>query len=185
MPPTAARCLQKTGNALWWSQLTQPVVLLRALSSLLAKNTTGDYRDEMNGELFIWWFTSQLLPALEQPPVMVMDNVPYHIQLIEETRCPTTATRRTEKYLSRNMQDDLRSSASAVKTGQNLSIGWTTSFAHWATRSSACHPLTLRSMQLSRCGGSSNVTCAPHRNASREPTCRSGWRKPGSLSLKR
>ena len=64
--------------------------------SFAAKNTTGDYHGEMNGELFIRWLTSQLLPALEQPAVLVMDNAPYHSQLTEESRCPTTATRKSD-----------------------------------------------------------------------------------------
>ena len=64
--------------------------------SFPAKNTTGDYHGEMNGELFIRWLTSQLLPSLEQPAVLVMDNAPYHSQLTEETRCPTTATRKSD-----------------------------------------------------------------------------------------
>ncbi|XP_076052663.1 uncharacterized protein LOC143032092 [Oratosquilla oratoria] len=61
-----------------------------------AKNKTGDYHGEMNSVLFIRWLTSQLLPALVEPSVLVLDNAPYHSQLTEETRCPTTATRKAE-----------------------------------------------------------------------------------------
>ncbi|XP_076065144.1 uncharacterized protein LOC143039173 [Oratosquilla oratoria] len=60
----------------------------------LAKNKTGDYHGETNSALFIRWLTSQLLPALVEPSVVVLDNAPYHSQLTEETRCPTTATRK-------------------------------------------------------------------------------------------
>lgn len=61
-----------------------------------AKNTSGDYHGEMNGELFLRWLTSQLLPVLEQPAVLVMDSAPYHSQLTEASRCPTTATRKSD-----------------------------------------------------------------------------------------
>lgn len=61
-----------------------------------AKNKTGDYHGEMNSALFIRWLTSQLLPALAEPSVLVLDNAPYHSQLTEESRCPTTATRKAE-----------------------------------------------------------------------------------------
>lgn len=61
-----------------------------------AKNKTGDYHGEMNSTLFIRWLKSQLLPALAEPSVLVLDNAPYHSQLTEETRCPTTATRKSE-----------------------------------------------------------------------------------------
>lgn len=57
-----------------------------------AKTKTGDYHGEMNGSLFIKWLTSHLLPVLDEPSVIVLDNAPYHSQLTEESRCPTTAT---------------------------------------------------------------------------------------------
>lgn len=41
-------------------------------------NTTGGNHGEMNGQLFLLWLTTQLLPILEQPSILVMDNVPYH-----------------------------------------------------------------------------------------------------------
>ena len=47
----------------------------------------------MNGEIFQHWVTTQLLPLLEQPSVLVMDNAPYHSILTEESRCPTSGTR--------------------------------------------------------------------------------------------
>ena len=61
-----------------------------------AKTNTGDYHGEMNGELFHRWLTTQLLPALPEPSVLVLDNAPYHSQLTEESRCPTTATRKAD-----------------------------------------------------------------------------------------
>jgi transposase len=32
----------------------------------------------MNGENFAHWMLSQLLPNLEEPSVIVLDNAPYH-----------------------------------------------------------------------------------------------------------
>lgn len=61
-----------------------------------AKNKTGDYHGEMNSELFLRWLTSQLLPSLEEPSVLVLDNAPYHSQLTEDSRCPTTATKKED-----------------------------------------------------------------------------------------
>lgn len=57
-----------------------------------AKTKTGDYHGEMNSSLFIHWLKSHLLPAMDEPSVIVLDNAPYHSQLTEESRCPTTAT---------------------------------------------------------------------------------------------
>ena len=61
-----------------------------------AKSTQGDYHGEMNGELFQLWLTTHLLPALPEPSVLVLDNAPYHTQLTEESRCPTTATKKAD-----------------------------------------------------------------------------------------
>ncbi|XP_066970162.1 uncharacterized protein [Macrobrachium rosenbergii] len=45
--------------------------------------------------MFLRWLTTQLLPLLEEPSVLVMDNAPYHSIMTEESRCPTTATRKS------------------------------------------------------------------------------------------
>lgn len=39
---------------------------------------SGDYHGSMNGELFEKWLLEQLLPRLEEPSVIVLDNAPYH-----------------------------------------------------------------------------------------------------------
>ena len=61
-----------------------------------AKNKTGDYHGEMNSELFLRWLTSQLLPSLEEPSVLVLDNAPYHSHWTEDSCCPTTATKKED-----------------------------------------------------------------------------------------
>lgn len=61
-----------------------------------AKTTQGDYHGEMNAELFHRWLSAQLLPSLPEPSVIVLDNAPYHSSLTEESRCPTTATKKAD-----------------------------------------------------------------------------------------
>ncbi|KAK8383434.1 hypothetical protein O3P69_019074 [Scylla paramamosain] len=61
-----------------------------------AKSSQGDYHGEMNGDLFQRWLTTHLLPSLPEPSVLVLDNAPYHSQLTEESRCPTTATKKAD-----------------------------------------------------------------------------------------
>ncbi|XP_066987474.1 uncharacterized protein [Macrobrachium rosenbergii] len=46
----------------------------------------------MNADLFVRWLTSQLLPSLPEPAVLVLDNAPYHNQLSEDSRCPNSST---------------------------------------------------------------------------------------------
>ncbi|XP_066968132.1 uncharacterized protein [Macrobrachium rosenbergii] len=58
-----------------------------------AKNSSGDYHGEMNAKLFERWLTTKLLP-LEEPPVLVINNAPYHSHLTEESHCPTTGTKK-------------------------------------------------------------------------------------------
>ena len=50
----------------------------------------------MTSILLIRWLTSQLLPALAETSVLVMDNATYHSQLTEETRCLTIVTRKVD-----------------------------------------------------------------------------------------
>ncbi|XP_068245251.1 uncharacterized protein, partial [Palaemon carinicauda] len=64
----------------------------------LAKTNQGDYHGEMNAKLFKQWLTTQLLPYLPEPSVLVLDNAPYHSTLLEESRCPTSATKKADLY---------------------------------------------------------------------------------------
>lgn len=61
-----------------------------------AKNSTGDYHGEMNAELFHRWLTTRLLPSLNEPSVLVIDNAPYHSRLTDGSHCPNTATRKDD-----------------------------------------------------------------------------------------
>jgi hypothetical protein len=53
----------------------------------------GDYHDSMNEKNFGLWVLTPLLPNLEEPLLIVMDSVPYHIVLEE---LPTHSWRRNE-----------------------------------------------------------------------------------------
>ncbi|XP_064087750.1 uncharacterized protein LOC135202334 [Macrobrachium nipponense] len=59
-----------------------------------AENSSGDYHGEMNAELFERWLTTKLLPSLEEPSVLVIDNAPYHSHPTEESHCPTTGIKK-------------------------------------------------------------------------------------------
>ncbi|XP_050738628.1 uncharacterized protein LOC127009526 [Eriocheir sinensis] len=61
-----------------------------------AKNTSGDYHGEMMADLFLRWLTTQLLPLLTESSVLVLDNAPYHSKLTAESRCLTTATKKSD-----------------------------------------------------------------------------------------
>ncbi|KAK3883820.1 hypothetical protein Pcinc_005894 [Petrolisthes cinctipes] len=115
-----------------------------------AKNTSGDYHGEMNGELFLRWLRSNLLLSLAEPLVLVIDNAPYHSQLTEESRYPTTPTKKN--YLRKWMEHRLSSCLSANRTVQSRYTRLITSSGLGAMRLSAYHPLILSSKPSSRCG---------------------------------
>jgi hypothetical protein len=39
----------------------------------LAKSKDGDYHQEMNSVIFLEWFKNQLMPALKNPSLVVLD----------------------------------------------------------------------------------------------------------------
>ena len=61
---------------------------------LKANSTKGDYHCQMNGELFENWMINNLLPNLNAPCVIIMDNASYHS--VQSDKCPTSATRKAE-----------------------------------------------------------------------------------------
>ncbi|KAJ0175323.1 hypothetical protein K1T71_009464 [Dendrolimus kikuchii] len=76
-------------------------------ANLVFKSNTksGDYHDEMNNTNFKKWLTDKLLPNLEEPPLIIMDNAPYHS--IRMNKTPTTNTNKPEiqKWLADNRLD--------------------------------------------------------------------------------
>jgi hypothetical protein len=60
----------------------------------VAGTKSGDYHDSMNGENFEHWMSTQLLPNLEEPSVIMLDNASYHNVLVEKP--PTQSWRKDE-----------------------------------------------------------------------------------------
>ncbi|BFZ01465.1 hypothetical protein BsWGS_04504 [Bradybaena similaris] len=57
-----------------------------------SKSTDGrDYHTEMNGKIFMHWLENDLLPILERPSCIVMDNASYHNVVSEEDKVPTAS----------------------------------------------------------------------------------------------
>ena len=55
-----------------------------------------DYHTEMNGKVFIEWIEKQLIPALPEKSLLVMDNAPYHNIRTEESIAPTSNSRKKD-----------------------------------------------------------------------------------------
>ncbi|XP_060601435.1 uncharacterized protein LOC132754764, partial [Ruditapes philippinarum] len=62
----------------------------------VAKNDSGDYHSEMNHKYFTDWWKNTLLPALPGPSTIVLDNASYHSVMTDDSRSPTTATRKDD-----------------------------------------------------------------------------------------
>ena len=54
----------------------------------LAKSKDDDYHQEMNSFVFLEWFENQLMPALKNLSLVVLDNASYHNVKSEDTVCP-------------------------------------------------------------------------------------------------
>ena len=70
----------------------------------LDKAKDGDYHQEMNGPTFLSWFENQLMPALKNLSVIVLDNTSYHYIKTEETVVPNFNQRKAvlQDYLSKH-----------------------------------------------------------------------------------
>jgi transposase len=54
----------------------------------LATSKDDDYHQEMNSFVFLEWFENQLMLALKNPSLVVLDNASYHNVKTEDTVCP-------------------------------------------------------------------------------------------------
>jgi hypothetical protein len=43
------------------------------------KDHKGDYHKVFNGDNFLRWWSEQLLPNLQEPSIIILDNAPYHL----------------------------------------------------------------------------------------------------------
>ena len=56
----------------------------------------------MNSVVFLEWFENQLMPALKNPSLVVLDNASYHNVKTEDTVCPNFSRKQTvlQSYLT-------------------------------------------------------------------------------------
>ena len=57
-----------------------------------SKTNSANYHDEMNSEHFKECLTEQLLPRLEEPSVVKLDNASYH----NKNKAPTSSDRKDD-----------------------------------------------------------------------------------------
>ena len=50
-----------------------------------SKIISTDYHDEMNSEHFLEWMTEELLPTLDEPSVIILDNAKLSQQTVKQT----------------------------------------------------------------------------------------------------
>jgi hypothetical protein len=53
----------------------------------LAKSKDGNYHQEMHNVVFVELFENQLMPAMKNPSLVVLDNASYHNVKTEDTVC--------------------------------------------------------------------------------------------------
>lgn len=61
-----------------------------------SSSTTGDYHGDMNAEKFENWLDNDMLPKLEEPSLIVLDNASYHSRLVEKQ--PTSSWTRAQLF---------------------------------------------------------------------------------------
>jgi hypothetical protein len=70
----------------------------------LAKSKDGDHHQEMNSVVFLEWFKDQLMPALKNPGLVVLDNASYHNVKTEDTVCTNISQKKDvlQNYLTQH-----------------------------------------------------------------------------------
>jgi hypothetical protein len=70
----------------------------------LARSKDGDYHPDMNSVIFLEWFENQLMSALKNPSLFVLDNASYHNVKTEDTVCPNISQKKTvlQNYLTQH-----------------------------------------------------------------------------------
>jgi hypothetical protein len=70
----------------------------------LVKSKDGDYHQEMNSFVFLEWFENQLMPALKNPSLVVLNNASYHNVKTEDTVCPNFSQKKAvlQNYLTQH-----------------------------------------------------------------------------------
>ena len=67
-------------------------------ASLIFSSTSksSDYHDNMNCEMFEKWIKDQLIPNLDTPSLIVLDNVSYHSRILNKQ--PTSSWQKSDIY---------------------------------------------------------------------------------------
>ena len=78
----------------------------------------SDYHGEMNGNTFMHWTETKLLPALSPNYVVVMDNAPYHSVKDPSSVSPTTATRKGDMLAWLNKKKIKHDNQTKVKSSR-------------------------------------------------------------------
>ena len=91
-----------------------------------------DYHTEMNGQCFAEWMEHSLLPSLDHPSCIVMDNASYHNFVSPEDKIPTSASTKEEirtwlqkeniQHSDRHLKPELLSMVKQRKTTKTYHI---------------------------------------------------------------
>jgi hypothetical protein len=65
-------------RVLAWSVVDCKFKYRSGQTNKLSKSKDGDHHQEMNCVVFLEWFENQLMPALINPSLIVLDNASYH-----------------------------------------------------------------------------------------------------------
>ena len=70
----------------------------------LAKSKDGDHHQEMNSVFFLEWFENQLMPALKNANLVVLDSASYHNVKTEDTVCLNLSQKKAvlQNYLTQH-----------------------------------------------------------------------------------
>lgn len=67
-----------------------------------SKSKMLDYHGEMNSDLFTKWVKEKLIPNLEEPSLIIMDNAAYHSVEIEKQPCTSWKKCEIQEWLQKN-----------------------------------------------------------------------------------
>lgn len=70
--------------------------LLKNAELLFVSKSTDnrDYHTEMNGQIFREWIEKTILPSLDRPSCLIMDNASYHNVVAQEDKVPTSSSKK-------------------------------------------------------------------------------------------
>lgn len=72
------------------------------LSAKHIKDSSLDYHQDTNAELFEGWFKNRLLPNIPQNSVIVMDNASYHSRQLKKTPCSNSTKATIQDFMLEN-----------------------------------------------------------------------------------